>query len=166
MTVHLVHNRFAVTFDLQRRQLPWHRCSEFQWVQFSRLLCRHGSFGLFFLVLRVFHGLEQSPDNIFPARLCLLRECHPVFPPISPSVCPTVLLCCRTRLCASISEHCRGTTSLQEDRFLHHAVVLRPNTERRTNIIGTSPSYTAHVIVVQILLAIFSVSSGKRIFLQ
>ena len=50
-----------------------------------------------------------------------------------------------------------------EDRLLHQAVVLHPKSERRANITGTSPSYTAHVIVVKILLAIFSVSSGRPI---
>ena len=38
--------------------------------------------------------------------------------------------------------------------------------ERRTSIVGTSQSYTAHVIVVLKLLAISPVNSGKPIFFQ
>ena len=54
----------------------------------------------------------------------------------------------------------------QEDRLLHHAVGLHPKVEGRAIITATSPSYTAHVIVVHILFALFPVSSGRLIFLQ
>ena len=87
----------------------------------------------------------------FWGRVCVISSFQS-FP--SPSVCPTEPLCCETQLCASIFEHCSGSMP-HEDRLLHHAVVLHPKSERRANITGTSPSYTAHVTIVQILLAFF-----------
>ena len=81
--------------------------------------------------------------------------------------CVCVTSCIQSFSIASPSSHRCPNESIfipKEDRLLHRTVVLHPKMERRASIIGTSPSYTAHVKVVQRLFAIFSVSSGKPIF--
>ena len=54
-------------------------------------------------------------------------------------------LCCETQLCAPLL----GSHAIpHEDRFLHHVVVLHAKSERRANIIGTSPSYVHGMVVL------------------
>ena len=84
VAVHPVNNRFAVPFDLQRRQLLGYRYSEFRVRQISGLLCRQDPVGLLCLFHRLFHGLEQATDNVFLTRIFLRHKLDPVLPLAGP----------------------------------------------------------------------------------
>ena len=123
------------------------RYSEFKERQVLWFLSRPNPVGFRFLSYCQFHGLEQAANNVFLARLCR---------PISPSVCSTVLLCCGTQ---------QGPTPyLKRTDLSTTQSCSTPTMERRAGIFWTSLSFSADVTVVQILLAIFPVNSGKFIF--
>ena len=75
-----INNRFAVSFDLQRRQLPRLQYSEFMWRQISRLLCRYGPLGPLLLVHCLFHGYKQATNDILLARFLSCQELDPILP--------------------------------------------------------------------------------------
>ena len=112
MATHSVHNRFS--FPLWSPESATVRPLVFQVRgEAGPLVCRPDPVGCRFVlhcpVFKIRAGYElRLPCEVFVVPQALLSR----FPrlPISPSVCPTVLLCCGTQLCASTSERCRGPT--------------------------------------------------------
>ena len=164
VAVHPVHNRFTVSIDFESRALPAScipssRGGRSLGVPLNAVFLRH----------HLFHRFAQTANNVFPARFELCHKLDPIFSLASPPCNRCV------PLCSSVMDpnfvlpplNVAGSHAIyQDDRLLHHAVVLQPKLERRTCITERSPSHTAHVIVVHVLLAIFSVGDGKPTFFQ